>query len=351
MRLPANPRQVAFEYAGLNLSSPDRVRFKFKLDNFDGEWNGPTAGNYAAYTNLSPGSYRFRVAGSNADEAWNGAEAGVSIEVAPAVWQTWWFRLAGALFLLSILITLYRFRLHQITEQVNAHFEARLAERTRIARELHDTLLQSFHGLMLRFQAVHNLLPDKPSQAKESLSIAIDRAALAITEGRDAVQDLRTNEAGDGDLVTSLTALGEELANAEPGAEAPRFQVLVEGKPQRLHQQLQDDLYRIAREAVANAFQHANARHIELDIRYAPQMLRLRVRDDGAGLEPGILVQGYREGHWGLPGMQERASALHAKLDIWSEVNRGTEIELTIPGNIAYAADRRRSRGKIQQHD
>jgi signal transduction histidine kinase/ligand-binding sensor domain-containing protein len=351
LRLPANPRRVVFEYAGLNLSSPDRVRFKFKLDNFDGDWNAPVAGNQAAYTNLSPGSYRFRVAGSNAGQAWNGAEAALSFEVAPAAWQTWWFRLACAFLLLSSLVTLYRLRLHQITEQVNAQFEARLAERTRIARELHDTLLQSFHGLMLRFQASHNLLPDKPSQAKASLGVAIDRAALAITEGRDAVQDLRKSEAGDSDLVMSLTALGEELANAEPGAEAPRFQVLVEGKPRRLHQQLQEDLYRIAREAVANAFQHASATHIELDIRYAPQMLRLRVRDDGVGLEPGILVQGYREGHWGLPGMQERASVLHAKLDIWSEVNRGTEIELTIPGNIAYAADRRRSRVRFRRHD
>jgi signal transduction histidine kinase len=194
---------------------------------------------------------------------------------------------------------------------------------------------------MLRFQAAHNLLPDKPSQAKESLSIAIDRAALAITEGRDAVQNLR-NETGDEDLVTSLTALGEGLANAGSGAESPNFRVLVEGKPRVLHPQLQNDLYRIAREAVANAFRHSNAANIELDIRYAPDLLRLRVRDDGVGLDPRILAAGRREGHWGVPGMQERALALHATLDIWSEVNRGTEIELTIPGSTAYAADRRR---------
>jgi signal transduction histidine kinase/ligand-binding sensor domain-containing protein len=341
MRLPANPRRIVLDYVGLNLSSPDQVRYKFKLENFDRDWNAPEAGKQAAYTNLSPGSYRFRVAASNADQLWNGAEAGLSFEVAPAMWQTWWFRIGCALLLVSALVSLYRLRLHQLTEQVNVRFEARLAERTRIARELHDTLLQSFHGLMLRFQAAHNLLPDKPSQAKESLSIAIDRAALAITEGRDAVQNLRS-EPGEGDLVTSLTALGEELANAELGAESPNFRVLVEGKPQTLHRQLQEDLYRIAREAVANAFRHSHAAHIEIDIRYAPDLLRLRVRDDGVGLDPRILAAGRREGHWGVPGMQERALALHATLDIWSEVNRGTEIELTIPGSTAYAADRRR---------
>jgi signal transduction histidine kinase/ligand-binding sensor domain-containing protein len=341
MRLPANPRRIVLDYAGLNLSSPEHVRYKFKLDNFERDWNAPEAGTQAAYTNLSPGSYRFRVLGSSADQVWNGAEAGLSFEIAPAIWQTWWFRIVCAALLLLALVSLYRLRLHQLTEQVNVQFEARLAERTRIARELHDTLLQSFHGLMLRFQAAHNLLPDKPSQAKKSLSIAIDRAALAITEGRDAVQNLR-NEPGEGDLLTSLTALGEELANAELGAESPNFRVLVEGKPQTLHPQLQEGLYRIAREAVANAFRHSNAAHIELDIRYAPDLLRLRVRDDGVGLDPLILAAGRREGHWGVPGMQERALALRATLDIWSEVNRGTEIELTIPGSTAYAADRRR---------
>jgi signal transduction histidine kinase len=350
MHLPANPRRIVLEYAGLNLSSPDHERYKFKLENFDRDWNAPEAGKQAAYTNLSPGLYRFRVAGSDADSLWNGAEAVLSFEVTPAMWQTRWFRIACAVLLLLALATLYRLRLHQITEQVNVQFEARLAERTRIARELHDTLLQSFHGLMLRFQAAHNLLPDKPSQAKQSLSIAIDRAALAITEGRDAVQDLR-NEAGEGDLIRSLTALGEELANAELGAESPKFRVLVEGRPQPLHPQLRDDLYRIAREAVANAFKHASAAHIELDIRYAPAMLRLRVRDDGVGLDPRILATGRREGHWGVPGMQERASALNAKLDIWSDVNRGTEIELTIPGRTAYAMDRRRLQHELRRAD
>ena len=349
MHLPANPRRI-LEYAGLNLSSPDHVRYKFKLENFDHDWNAPEAGKQAAYTNLSPGSYRFRVAGSNADQLWNGAEARLSFEVTPAVWQTWWFRIACAMLLLLALVSLYRLRLHQLTEQVNVQFEARLAERTRIARELHDTLLQSFHGLMLRFQAAHNLLPDKPLQAKQSLTIAIDRAALAITEGRDAVQDLR-NEVGEGDLITNLTALGEELANAELGAESPNFRVLVEGRPQPLHPQLQDDLYRIAREAVANAFKHASAAHIELDIRYAPEMLRLRVRDDGVGLDPRILATGHREGHWGIPGMQERASALDAKLDIWSDENGGTEIELTIPGRTAYAMDRRQLQNRLRRAD
>lgn len=334
--LPANPKRIVVEYAGLNLYSPNRVRFQFRLNGFDHEWNAPVASNEADYTNLSPGSYLFRLVASNADQTWSGEEAKLRFEVAPAVWQTWWFRFASALLLLLLIVTLYRLRLQQITEHVNAQFEARLAERTRIARELHDTLLQSFHGLMLRFQAVNYLLPDKPERAKQSLQIAIDRAALAITEGRDAVQDLRSSESDRNDLVTSLTALGQEFASNEQGKNAPLFRVLVEGKPRQLYPGLQEDLYRISREAVANAFRHANATRVELDIRYAARMLRLRVRDDGAGMEPSVLAKGHRENHWGLPSMQERASAIHGRLEIWSELTRGTEIELTVPAGFAY---------------
>ena len=234
-------------------------------------------------------------------------------------------------------VAFYRLRLRQITEQVNNRFEARLAERARIARELHDTLLQSFHGLMLRFQAAENLLPEKPLQAKQSLATAIERAAKAVREGRDAVQALRSSETIQNDLFETLTSLGQELATSENGSAAPSFRVLIEGVSRQLRPSLKEDLYRISREALINAFRHAQATHIELDIRYGDRVLRLRVRDDGIGMDPGILASGGRDGHWGLPGMQERAKAIRGRLDIWSDAARGTEIELVVPASIAYA--------------
>lgn len=338
MRLRPGSKRVVIVYAGLNLSAPEAVRFRFKLDGFEANWSSPDAGKEAVYTNLGPGQYVFHVIGSNADHVWNQAEATLSFRVEPALWQARWFQAAAILgFALSLLL-LYRARLRQVTQQVNNRFEARLTERTRIARELHDTLLQSFHGLMLRFQAVQNLLPEHPSEAKQSLEIAIDRAASAITEGRDAIQELRNGELASRDLVGTLTDLGRDLAIA---GKPPSYRVLVEGAQRPLHPSLQEDLYLISREAVVNAFRHARATYVELDVRYDARFLRLRVRDDGIGMDPGILAKGGVDGHWGLPGMQERAKTIHGSLEIWSEVSRGTEIELNVPANVAYSEFKR----------
>ncbi|MBV8830782.1 MAG: hypothetical protein JO108_16285, partial [Acidobacteriaceae bacterium] len=307
--VPPGSRRIVIEYQGLNLAAPEGVQFRFKLDGFDPQWSAPGAMKEAVYTNLGAGSYRFHVTASNADQVWSEMGATFSFRVDPTLWQTWWFRSAAAAALALAAIGFYQLRIRQITEQVNSRFEARLAERTRIARELHDTLLQSFHGLMLRFQSVEDFLPGKPAQAKASLAIAIERAGRAITEARDAVQALRCNELTRNDLLETLTSLGHELASTGDGNAAPSFRVLVEGAPRQLNPSLKEDLYRISREAVANAFRHSQASSIELDIRYDARVLRLRVRDNGIGMDSNIMANGGRDGHWGIPGMQERARA------------------------------------------
>jgi len=227
--------------------------------------------------------------------------------------------------------------------------EERVHERTRIARELHDTLLQSFHGLLLRFQAVSNEL-DK-GEHKEELDEAIDRAAQAITEGRNAVQGLRASVVETNDLAAALGTLGKELAAAE--SQPPEFVVQVEGGPRELHPVLRDEVYRIGGEALRNAFRHANARHIEVEVRYDERQFRLRVRDDGKGIESKLLAEHGRAGHFGLRGIRERAERVGGKLTLWSSDPRtdgglesGTEVELRIPAAHAYAklrAPRRRS--------
>jgi signal transduction histidine kinase len=226
-------------------------------------------------------------------------------------------------------------RVRKLTEaQLALRFEERLAERARIARELHDTLLQSFQGLMLRFQAVNHLLPS--GETKEALEKVLDRADQAIVEGRDAIQNLRSSTTNTNELAQAIAALGEELAGPREGERAPAtFRVSVEGNPRDLHPILRDDIYRIAREALRNAFLHAQASKIEAEITYNERLLRLRIRDDGKGIDPKLLDAG-RDGHWGLPGMRERAQQIGAQLDMWSEVGAGTEVELRIPGSIAY---------------
>jgi signal transduction histidine kinase len=226
-------------------------------------------------------------------------------------------------------------RVRKLTEaQVTLRFEERLSERTRIARELHDTLLQSFQALMLHFQIVNDLLP--PGEAKEALEKVLDRADEAIVEGRDAIQNLRTSTTSTNELAEALTALGDELAGTEEaGRRSATFRVSIEGMPRDLHPILRDDIYRIAREALRNAFRHAHANRIEAEITYSVRALRLRIRDDGKGIDSKLLDTG-RDGHWGLPGMRERAQEIGARLDIWSEAGAGTEVELSVPGSIAY---------------
>jgi signal transduction histidine kinase len=218
--------------------------------------------------------------------------------------------------------------------------EERVGERTRIARELHDTLLQSFQGLMLRLQVVEDLLPD--GKAKEQLEQTLERADQAIAEGREAVHDLRSSATTTNDLAQAVRALGNELAG-ESGAS---FRLVVEGAVRELHPIVRDEIYRITREALRNAFSHARARQIEAEITYGERLLRVRIRDDGQGIAPAILEEG-RPGHYGLPGMRERASQIGAKLSIWSGVRSGTEIELSIAGSIAYGASQRRSRLRL----
>ena len=221
--------------------------------------------------------------------------------------------------------------------------EARIAERTRIARELHDTLLQSFHGLLLRFQTVSYLLPERPAEAKETLEGAIAQAARAITEGRDAVQGLRPSDFGRNDLAVAISALGDELAAAGSVPRPPTLRVAVEGHARDLRPIVRDEIYKIAAEALRNAYRHAEAGQVEAEIRYDDKEFRLRVRDDGKGIDPAVLASQGIQGHYGLRGMPERAELMGGKLAVWSEVGAGTEVELRLPAGAAYEASRRPS--------
>jgi len=355
VRIPPSPRRITFEYTGLSLAEPERIRFRYLLENFDSSWSQPVAAREAVYTNLGPGSYRFRLVASNSEGLWNGPETAIALNVGPAYYQTYWFRLSCIAAFLGMLAAAYQLRLRQVAQQFNMRLEERVSERTRIARELHDTLLQSFHGLLLRFQAATNLLPGRPEEARKTLESAIDQAARAITEGRDAVQGLRSSTAVINDLALAISALSEELGCGEMNPNCAELNVDVEGTPRNLHPILRDEVYRIAGEAVRNAFKHADAQQIEVEIRYDEQQLRLRIRDDGKGIDAKRLNDEGRPRHFGLRGMRERAKLLGGTLTVWSDVGSGTEVELGIPASRAYqdSGGRRRSwlAEKFYRHD
>ena len=235
--------------------------------------------------------------------------------------------------LLAVFWTFHRLRVRQMAREFNLGLDARVGERTRIARELHDTLLQSFHGLLLRFRAATDQLPEGP--LKTRFDRAIDQGGEAIAEGRNAVQGLRDSAVDTNDLAAALNALGHALATEQLPEHRAAFQVAVEGTPQPLHPILRDEIYRIAGEALRNAFRHARARQIEVEIRYDARQLRLRVRDNGKGMAAQMPVDG-GSGHFALPGIHERATAIGGRLEIWSETSSGTEVELTVPSPMAY---------------
>jgi len=344
LRLPPRSRHLEIRYTALSLVAPERVHFRFKLEGQDKDWREVINERRVEYSNLPPGSYRFRVVASNNTGLWNEQGDALEFVIAPAYWQTNWFLALCAATFLVLLWAVYRLRVRQLAHQFDMTLEARVNERTRIARDFHDTLLQSFQGLMLRFQTVDEMLPTRPMDAKRALEGALDRADQAITEGRDAITDLRSSLASR-DLAESMRALmihlSEELTAGNGGRVT--FRVLVEGTPRTVRPTVQDEICRIARESLRNAFHHAQARQVETEIALGDSLLRLRFRDDGKGIDPRVLEHGGRSGHWGMLGMRERAKEIGAQLEVWSELGAGTEVELSIPGSVAYEGSPTRS--------
>jgi signal transduction histidine kinase len=343
LKLSPHPRDLQIDYTSPSFLIPQKVKFRYRLDGYDRDWKDAGTRRQAFYTDLPPGNYSFRVIACNSDGVWNDSAAKLDFYVAPAYYQTNWFRaLCGCIFL-ALLWTAYQWRVRQLQHDFDMTLETRIGERTRIARDLHDTLLQSFHGLLLRFQTVSVLLPGRPIEAKDKLDSAIEQAAGAITEGRDAVQGLRASTVERNDLALAISTLGEELENDSSNHRPATFRVAVEGQARDLHPILRDEIYKIAAEALRNAFHHAQAKQVEVEIRYDHDQFRLRVRDDGKGMDEGVLSSHGLEGHYGLRGMRERATLIRGKLAVWSEVDAGTEIELRVPASAAYATDRKGS--------
>jgi signal transduction histidine kinase len=322
------------EFSALSFASPTRIRYRYRLEGLETHWNeAPATRRILTYTTLPAGEYRFRVQSKDNRGSWSEPGLTLTIRVLPAWWNAGQFRtMVGALFALSLWLG-HELRVRQLARQFNIRLEERVGERTRIARDLHDTLLQSFLGILVRLQTVSNELAG--GKTKERLDSVVDQAEKAIVEGRDAVQGLRRSTVEGNHLALPIKTLGEELAASD--SRRADFTVHVEGTPRNLHPIIRDEAYRIGGEAMRNAFRHAQARRVEVEIRYDDRQFRLRVRDDGKGIDPAILSGQGREGHYGLHGMRERATLTGGELAVWSEVDAGTEVELRVPASVAYA--------------
>jgi len=329
LRLAAGTRDLEIAYTAISLAQPERTRFRYRLAGQDRDWQEAGARRRAFYTNLGPGSYEFRVEASQDGGPWSAEAAAMRFEIAPTLTQNAWFRAAAVVAGLAALAGVAALRARQRRAHEQDRLAARVQERERIARDLHDTLLQGVYGLILRFEAIARRLPGTERAAMER--VLADADALLI-EGRDRVTDLRLPPPDLNRLEQTLETLGQELSHTHGAA----FALHVEGAPRPLATALSASLCLIAREALFNAFQHAQAARIEVTLKYAAEGFSLFVRDDGIGVPAAVQARGGRPGHWGLSGMRERAELAGIAYRLASREGQGTEVELCVPAERAY---------------
>ncbi len=330
LRVRPGTNTLVIRYAGINLTAPDRVSYRYKLDGSDKEWQEAGRRTEAIYTRLRPGHYSFHVVASNGEGIWSPSVT-LQLTVLPAFYQTIWFIVlcTSLTMILAWLAITARVRRAAGTARIRA--EERGEERVRIARDLHDTLLQSVQGLLLQFQVAAQYLPAN-GKARKTLERALHSADAVVAEGRDRVRDLRSNGLQGVSLSEALEALGEQTIQND----GPSFRMSVQGGVMELNPTAMEELFCIGREAITNAVHHAQASRIDVTIEYATKVLAVTCSDDGVGMNPEILAAFSRAGHWGLVGMKERASRIGARLECQSAPGFGTRLTVLVPATRAY---------------
>jgi signal transduction histidine kinase len=328
-RLAPGTRTVSVQYFGVNLTAPNSVIYRYRLEGFDESWQEAGRRTEAVYTSLPPGTYSFAVMASSGDGIWTDPVSSAPITVLPRFYQTWWFAVAMVGLVMLNAGVAHRVRVRHLSRAMNARFDERLAERTRVARELHDTLLQTVHGSKLvADRALRDTADrDRLVRALEQLSVWLGQAAV---EGRAALHSLRASTTGSNDLAEAFRRAIDEC-RTDSGTETP---FSVQGRARELHPVVRDEVYRIGYEAIRNACQHSRARRIDVVLEYGHD-LTLRISDNGEGIDAGVIETG-KEGHYGLRGMRERAERIDAKFTLLSGRGTGTSITLVAPGRTAF---------------
>ena len=328
-RLPPLRRQLEIDYTALSFKFPRNVLFRYKLEGQDADWQDAGDRRQALYNDLRPAHYRFRVVASNDAGVWNEAGAVLDFSIQPAWFQTRSFSVAMAIGVLLTAAALYRLRVRQIAGTMKARFDERLAERTRVARDIHDTLLQTVHGSKLVADHALKNTSDHGQvvRALEQLAEWMDQANQEV---RAALNSLRTSTSEANDLADPLRrALDECRVHANMDVS-----LSVAGAGRDLHPVVRDEVYRIGYEAIRNACRHSAGRAVDVMLEYARD-LTLRIRDDGVGIDPAVVEQG-KDGHFGLRGMRERAARIGGRFAIDTAPRSGTAVTLIVPGRVAF---------------
>jgi signal transduction histidine kinase/ligand-binding sensor domain-containing protein len=333
IQIPAGARSIEVSYTALTLSSPETVRFRYRLEGTDNDWVDVNSRRTAFYNNLKPGTYKFRVAASAGEEQWREATA-LTLQQLPFFYQTAWFKLLVSAVVLSLGVFGYRLRVKQAVDRIQDGFRERMEERTRIAQELHDTVMQSITGSTMLVANAADGVPDSLPGVKGTLIRAADRLGFALAESRAALKGLRASTELEIDLVKQLSAVADDANNNETA-----FELAVAGEPREIRPMIRYEVFRIGSEAIGNAFRHSGATSIRVELTYE-NGLRLSVKDNGKGIQPAVL-HGVSDCHFGLRGMRERAARIGAKLEVNSRVGEGTQVDLRVPQDIAFFTSRK----------
>jgi signal transduction histidine kinase len=318
--IPPGHSRFAFEYAGLSFVAPQKVRFRYKLEGFDKDWVEAGTRRVAYYTNLRPGAYRFRVLARNNDGFWNESGSFLSFRLEPHFYQTYWFFAFLALAVGVLGYSIYRWRVRQ----VEAQFNAVLQERNRIAREIHDTLAQGFAGVSVQLEIVARLLSSSADAAREHLDQARLLVRNSLAEARRSIWELRSQSAESEDLAARISKMAAQVGGSAPG----KVKLQVHGTYRPLTPKMEDELLKIAQEALTNALRHADAENINIDLAFDAKKLRMTISDDGRGFSSGSSYPSGWNGHFGLQGMRERAENIDAELNVDTAIGKGTRVSV-----------------------
>jgi signal transduction histidine kinase len=321
-KLSPGAREFRFQYTALSFAAPEKVRFKYKLEGLDDQWVDAESRRLAWYNEIPPGDYRFRVIACNSDGVWNESGAVFAFALAPFFYQTSWFY---ALCVLATVIAGWSFHRHRM-KQARAQFSLVLAERTRIARELHDTLAQGFAGIAFQLEAVATRLSEAPGQAQQHLNLALQMVRHSLAEARRSVMNLRSAALDKGDLGNALADTARQMMADKP----VDVQLKISGSVRSIPQKVENNLLRIGQEAITNSLKYAQPGRIRIELAYRPQLVLLRIEDDGQGFDPAGFAP--TDGvHFGLLGMQERARQIGARLVVHSRPGEGTGVSVEVP--------------------
>lgn len=335
LSLPPHTEKIRIEYAALSYTMPEKITFRHRLDGLDTRWQDGGSRRASEYTNLDPGSYRFRLKAINEVGIESKDEAVVAFEIAPTFYQTRAFKAGCVAALLLLLYAAHRYRMYLAASRLTEKMHVQAAERERIARTLHDTILQNMQALILMAGKVGYALPEA-SPARKAIDALADQATDSLVEGRDQIVALRNGHEIDW-LDNAFDAAVQRL---QAHHEA-RFAVTVTGTCCAMASPAKEEIFSIGREALFNAFRHAGASQITIALDYAPAQFTLCVRDDGVGIDEAYADGGERSGHWGLAGMRERAGLLHASLSLERLPAGGTCVRLQVAAAHAYAPARK----------